>query len=270
MSKLWTFGCSFTAEYDYIGGVHPPYENFFDKYKKWKGGELPKIWVTLLGEHIEYEVMNCAIGGSSNYTILNQFSNVCDLIQKDDVVIFGWTSITRFTVANVVENIYQNILPMGGNNENTKLSENTINEILINRTHPLWIKEIHSYIRMINIFLKNIGAEVYHWTSDDKIFNINDKLVNDNQFIVVRDEYALNDVTNNDRHNLLNYIILCHHYNEMWLAKISDETLGEIPDLHLGEYGHTFQAHMFFNHIKKNTKIDKIKNIQNEINLFWR
>ena len=30
------------------------------------------------------------------------------------------------------------------------------NEILVNRTHPLWVKEIHSYIRMINVFLKNI------------------------------------------------------------------------------------------------------------------
>ena len=31
-NKLWTFGCSFTAEYDPIGEIHPPFENNFDKY----------------------------------------------------------------------------------------------------------------------------------------------------------------------------------------------------------------------------------------------
>jgi len=270
MNRLWTFGCSFTAEYDFIGGVHPPFENFYDKYKTWKGGKLPNIWVNILGNHINYEIMNCAVGGSSNYTIMNQFSNICDLIKKDDIVIFGWTSLTRFTVVNVVENIFQNILPMGGNNENTKLSVNTINEILVNRTHPLWAKEIHSYIRMLNVFMKNVGAEIYHWTSDENIFTINDKIVNDNQFIVVRDENALNNITNNSRHNLLNYMISCEHYNNKWIAKISDETNGEIPDLHLGEYGHTFQAHLFFEHIRNHTNINKIKEITDEINLFWR
>ena len=270
MSRLWTFGCSFTAEYDCIGGVHPPYENFYDKYKKWRGGELPKIWVNLLGEHIEYEIMNCAIGGSTNYTILNQFSNVCDLIEEDDIVIFGWTNFTRFTVVNVVENIFQNVLPMGSNNQNTKLSEDTINEIFINRTHPLWAKEVHSYIRFINTFMKNVGAEVYHWTSDERIFNIDDKIVNDEQFIVVRDQILLSDMRNTTKHNILNYIGANDNYNGNWVAKISDETKGEIPDLHFGEYGHTFQAYMFFNHIKNHTKIEKIKKIGNEINLFWR
>ena len=42
--------------------------------------------------------------------------------KKDDIVIFGWTSLTRFTVVNVVENIFHNVLPMGSNNQNTKFS----------------------------------------------------------------------------------------------------------------------------------------------------
>ena len=270
MNKLWTFGCSFTAEYDIIDGVHYPYENYYDQYKKWCGGELPKIWVNILGEHMGFEIMNCAIGGSSNYTIMNQFSNVCDLIGKDDVVIFGWTSLTRFTIVNVVESIFHNVLPMGSNNENTKLSQSTINEILVNRTHPLWAKEIHSNIRIINTLLKSVGVEVYHWSSDDNIFNKNSSIVNDSEYIVVRDFNALNNVTNTNRHNLLNYIVSCENYNDKWVAKISDETEGLIPDLHLGKYGHTFQAHLFYEHIKKHSKIDKLKNNQNEINLFWR
>ena len=34
MRTLWTFGCSFTAEYDPIDGIFFPFENDFDKYKK--------------------------------------------------------------------------------------------------------------------------------------------------------------------------------------------------------------------------------------------
>lgn len=270
MDKLWTFGCSFTAEYDLIDGLHFPYQNYYDEYKKWRGGELPKIWVNILGEHINYKIMNCAIGGSSNYTILNQFSNVSHLIEKDDILIFGWTSLTRFTVVNVVENIFHNVLPMGSNNQNTNLSDNTINEILINRTHSLWSKEVESFIYLINNFCKSVGAEVYHWTSDDRIFNIENHFINNKQFIVVKDEEALNNLSNTNRHNLLNYMVSPKHYGDKFIAKISDETNGQIPDLHLGEYGHTFQAYLFFNHIKNNTDILKIKNINNEINLFWR
>ncbi len=33
MNKLWTFGCSFTAEYDPIDGLFFPFENNYDKYR---------------------------------------------------------------------------------------------------------------------------------------------------------------------------------------------------------------------------------------------
>jgi hypothetical protein len=33
-NTLWTFGCSFTAEYEPIDNIHPPYENNYDRYRK--------------------------------------------------------------------------------------------------------------------------------------------------------------------------------------------------------------------------------------------
>ena len=72
MRTLWTFGCSFTAEYDPIDGIFFPFENDFDKYKKWRGGNLPPVWPTILGDKLNCKVMNCAVGGSSNYNIFNQ------------------------------------------------------------------------------------------------------------------------------------------------------------------------------------------------------
>ena len=55
MRTLWTFGCSFTAEYDPIDGIFFPFENDFDKYKKWRGGNLPSVWPTILGDKLYLE-----------------------------------------------------------------------------------------------------------------------------------------------------------------------------------------------------------------------
>ena len=52
MSRLWTFGCSFTAEYNPIDGIYAPYENNYDKYRRFRGGELPKTWPNILAEKI--------------------------------------------------------------------------------------------------------------------------------------------------------------------------------------------------------------------------
>ena len=101
MNRLWTFGCSFTAEYNPIEGVYHPFENQYDRYKKFKGGKLPLVWSELLGKKIEYQTMNCGVGGSSNYSIFRQYINVCDIIKKGDILIFGWTSMLRFPVINL-------------------------------------------------------------------------------------------------------------------------------------------------------------------------
>ena len=139
MNRLWTFGCSFTAEYNPIEGVYYPFENQYDRYKKFKGGKLPLVWSELLGKKIEYQTMNCGVGGSSNYSIFRQYINVCDLIKKGDILIFGWTSMLRFPVINLNENIVIELLPNATNYGDTGYSKTTLEEIIVNRSHPLWI-----------------------------------------------------------------------------------------------------------------------------------
>jgi hypothetical protein len=248
MSKLWTFGCSFTAEYDPIEGIHHPFENQFDKFKKFRGGNLPDVWPTILSKHIGFDLMNCAIGGSSNYNILTQFFNVCDLIREGDMVMFGWTSLSRFTAVNLNENIFSQILPCDANFDDTGYSKRTIEEILVNRQHPLWIQEVQNWIKFINLFLKNLGAEVYHWTSDERTFNRYSKWINEEQFIVVRDE-------DYPKEHLMGYLNLPKFYGGMLRARIVEETNGEIEDDHNGEFGHKNQAKFFYEHISKYTKL---------------
>lgn len=260
MNTLWTFGCSFTAEYDTIDGLHPPYKNNFDRYKDFRNGELPKIWPRILAEKINYKLFNSALGGSSNYRILMQFSEVCDLIEKDDICVFGWTQKTRFIAANFVENIFNDVLPFGASYPDLNFSQKTLEEVLVNRTHPVWANEVLKWTKIINLFLNNIGAEVYHWTSDDTIFNVSNNEIKENQsYIVVRDDEFLNNQLIKDRHSMMWYLTHPRNYGGTQMGKIIDETKGQIEDGHMGEFGHKFQAKVFFDHIIKNTKIEKIK-----------
>ena len=54
MGTLWTFGCSFTAEYNPVGDKFV--RNNYDEYKDWRGGTLPDVWPTLLGKKLNLKV----------------------------------------------------------------------------------------------------------------------------------------------------------------------------------------------------------------------
>lgn len=247
MSKLWTFGCSFTAEYNPIDGLYYPFENQYDKYRTYRGGTLPDVWPELLGKKINYKTVNCAIGGSSNYTIFNQFINVCDLIKKDDILIFGWTSMLRFQSVHLRNNELINLLPNATNYEDFGFSKNTLDEILFNRSSLVWVNEVLSWIKIINQIARDRGYEVYHWTSDDTIFKTNDKFI-DERFIVVTDP-------NYNNLGMLGYLNIPINDDNILTARILEETDGEINDEHMGEFGHIHQCDYFYNHIIKYSKI---------------
>jgi len=260
MNNLWTFGCSFTAEYEPINNLHPPYENNYDKYRKWRGGTLPPTWPNIIGKSIGYNVMNCALGGSSNYNILMQFSNISHLIKEGDILIFGWTQLTRFIAANFSQNVFNNVLPAGESYNDLNMSQNTIDEILVNRTHTIWKYEVLSWIKIINNFCKNIGAEDYHWTSDDRIFNAEQKSIfDDYRYIIIRNMDILENVHFVDKHNMMWFLTHQFHYGGIQMGKIMDETSYEILDGHMGEFGHQLQAQIFYEHLYDHSEIIKRK-----------
>ena len=92
--------------------------------------------------------------------LFNQFINVCELIKKEDILIFGWTQVGRFNAVDTIQNLMAQILP-NGDNYNIGLSKNTIEEILVNRTHPLWKIEVMNWIKFINVCVDKIGVEAY-------------------------------------------------------------------------------------------------------------
>lgn len=249
MNTLWTFGCSFTAEYHPVGILN--LRSFYDDYKDWRGGELPDVWPTLLAKKLNYNLENRGIGGSCNYEIFRRFIEICDKIKTNDIVIIGWTNILRFNVVNFCDNNFNNILP----NTNIplkclRLSQQTLDEMLYNRSNPVWIDEVHGFIKLINLFVKNINAKIYHWTSDDHVFNNETNIVNNVDFILPQ---KIGE--SNVNYDMMGYLsILCANEtnNGILNAKIVEETDGKIQDCHFGEYGHKFQADYFYKHIKNN------------------
>lgn len=79
-------------------------------------------------------------------------------IQPSDVVIFGWTDISRYLIPNPNEGGWITNL----HNTNSYLSQLTKNEINVMRCHPLYVKKQLDTISFINTLLPH--NTTIHWT----------------------------------------------------------------------------------------------------------
>lgn len=180
MPKLWTFGDSFTESFlpkDDCKVIH-----WRHHYIDWKG-YVPKVYGEFLSERLDMKLMNFGMGSWDNYSIFESFCKVVNEIEKNDTVIFGWSSPERFRIINnggywnQLAPSYDRTQPITHN-----LSERTIDEIFINRLHIKYSDEVNNWIKLINFALKdNI---VIHWTPF--ISKINAHMLN--SFEVIRDE----------------------------------------------------------------------------------
>lgn len=236
---LWTFGCSFTAEWGPLDN-NPP--NNYDLYKEWRGGTLPDVWPTILGQLLDMNVQNKAEGANGNDKIFMQFCNSSHLIKKGDIVIVGWTHILRYMMAGTDNKLLVNILP---SMSYPQYDKNTIENILINRDFSIWYFQIVSYVKMIINYCSVVGADFYFWTSDLNMFKNVKKHINPKYY-------------NRFMHDGYTDIFSCVSNTYVDLAKgglqIFNETNEEIEDYHFGELGHKLQADLIYNHIIENEK----------------
>lgn len=166
MATLWVFG-------DSLSDFYYPHEweshHWKHEYIKWKGYNT-KVYSEFIAEKLNMKLVNCSRGGCDNTFIIGEFCKVCDQIQSDDIVIFGWTATSRFRLPNKTGQwIYFNREPKNedgmfvhGPLRFDTLSKNTISEMLINRFHSNFIVELCSWIKLINFSLKDI--KVIHWS----------------------------------------------------------------------------------------------------------
>jgi hypothetical protein len=157
--KLYVFGDSFTQSF---------YEHFqskndwSDKYKKFKN-YAPKNFADLLSEYLNTECFNSGRGGCSNYTIFDTFIERYNIIKENDIVIFGWTSESRFRISDDV-NQFIDITPFNPHpSQNKYVSKKSTEEIGKNRvTNNVWWKEIINFIHIIEKLIPK--TKILHWT----------------------------------------------------------------------------------------------------------
>lgn len=234
-NTLWTFGCSFTAEYHPIGSH---IENNYDRYKKWRGGSLPDVWPTILAKNLNLELQNKGIGATSNDTIFQQFCNNSHLIKSGDIVIVGWTHILRFLLSAPDGSHLVDILPA---QKYPEFDSSYIDFMLINRSLSAWHIQIISYIKMIQSYCNSIDAKVFFWTSDIEMY-----------------EYFKESYINIDTNKFIDwdyldfFQLIRQSYPSLTKLTIQEETDGVVNDCHMGELGHKCQADSILKHLLKN------------------
>jgi hypothetical protein len=157
--KLFVFGDSFTQSFkDHFESNN----DWSVKYKNYKN-YIPKNYADLISEDLEIECINRGKGGCSNYTIFDTFLENYKNISKNDIVIFNWTSESRFRIADDV-NSFIDITPFTPHPaQNIYVTKKSTEEIGKNRiTNSIWWKEVLNFIDIINDFLST--NYVLHWT----------------------------------------------------------------------------------------------------------
>lgn len=157
--KIYVLGDSFTHSFE---GHRLGQSEWFKKYLEYKG-EVPKHFTDVLSEYYDCEVVNWGFNGVSNSTIFRKFIESYKSIRPNDIVIFGWTSISRFVIANDL-NSFVNIIPFAGHpKQNDEVDISTTEQIGINReNYSVYWSEVTDYMKIISEILKT--QIVLHWT----------------------------------------------------------------------------------------------------------
>lgn len=232
MGKLWIFGDSNSALYSDPTMVTQhwikPYVEFL--------GHTPKHFSELLAEKLELELVNLGMGGSDNYTIFETlYNNIHKMDKESDVIFVGLTDHTRFRIAQEkLGNEYFRSVTVGGNNDDLNVSQEAINEILVNRMSNLFVREFEI---KVNIFKQLLtGYKIYFWCLFDGL---------------------------RESKGIINTMKLGYLYKKGNISPINLETDGKINDGHIGEKGNALLAELF--HIFMNEKrIAYVKDIYNE------
>jgi hypothetical protein len=125
MSKLWTFGDSFTAGNGQLPG---------EAYTSYKKSEEDIIWPLIVSQRLEIELVNRGMGLFSNDKILDSIITAYDFIEGGDLVIIGKTFPFRVDIPNKTDDELLTVAPnhfTAIQNRYSKVEIKNINETLV-------------------------------------------------------------------------------------------------------------------------------------------
>lgn len=241
INNLHIFGCSFSS----------PYHEETDEYRRYKtfcGGSFPSTWFELLSNRMNLNLVNHGIPGAGNDMIFNRVIEQIRTIQKNDVVIIGWSFLSRFMWANhdtrkwINTNFGRNHSVLNGTED---ITEQTSNEIVFNRTSDntfhLYSEVINQRMELINYISDLVGFKVFYWSCDSYVLYNREIQDRDNQRIIMGNEIYM-------KWEIDNMIKLIEKNGG---ERIKEETNQEIFDFHLGVSGHQVMSNLFYNHINR-------------------
>lgn len=205
MGTVWTFGDSLTEGFK-SGDL------WARTYVDWKG-YIPMTYGEIVADRFGYQIINLGKGGSDNYSIFEMFCKNINKFEKDDIVIIGWSDVGRFRLSNN-NGRWTSIVPNFSNNIKNidNVSQNTIDEILVNRTSEIYIDEINNWIKLIKKSLQ--GIKFVSWST----FNnrkVNGLFVADVELISKETDGIINDA----------------HFSELGQRMVAETIIGNITDL---------------------------------------
>ncbi len=161
MNKLWVFGDSYSEPFYKAAKWKTP-------YIEWKG-YIPRCYGEIVAEKCNLVHINQAIGGTDNYTILDTIIHSLDKIEKEDVIIIGWSNTIRFRIASN-QNAFNTIRPgtldyvlsLNKEMQYMDLSDETLAEMSANRDNQIYITELNNYIKLLNYTFKD--NKIIHWS----------------------------------------------------------------------------------------------------------
>lgn len=252
MRTLHLFGDSFT-EGHLLDITFPPYK----EWKTYRGGELPLCWGDLLSEKLNMKMNNLAIGGMSNSEIFQTICRHSDEFKKDDIVIINWTYPNRFRWVTWSDNIKRyRWVRLGGNpHDGSVISEDTRNDIALNKILPPYIEEVYEYEKIVEEYSKSKNFEVFFWSADiDIINNLPPERLNNRKYILHEQINKLPlDMDEKLPHIGIARIeikrTIFDVFHQYGAITIGEETNWEVQDNHLGEKGHMIQSELFYKYI---------------------
>ena len=243
MNTLYTFGCSFTENFDPF--IKHPGTTRYDYIMNYHNGNIPKSWPQIMSEQLNMKLRNhggidgiigkTGMEGNCNFSIFNNICMASKDFQRGDIVIIEWTHMERFKWADHDTNRITTITP---NQIPIEYDKNVIESIFVNRTHVLWMEELFKYQILINKLADTIGLRVYYWTIDKKIVEYKIDEIND-----INNRWLLSDTLKYDK-----------PYQEIVKEngglRIIDETNEVIIDDHMASSGHEVLANLFLKYIQ--------------------
>ena len=251
MATLFGFGDSFTG-----GHFQDKHFRPYQQWREYRGGDLPPIWIDLLGTKLGMEVKNYGHGGNSNQETFETICINCNQFKKGDIVIINWTEVTRFRWVckgnfRASEGIYDveywrriQVASDDGDCIDKSVKINIVN----NRTNKLYIEEIYNYEKIIDELANSIGFTVFYWSGDSNIIytsppeKLHQKKYIINDLIIEKDPLFHDDIGGT-------FFKTIRKYGGMI---VKEETNGACTDTHLGESGHRVQYELFYDYITKN------------------